>query len=384
MSNVDVAKIYAYLSKLNVLLNFEDIPTPRFIQDRQAESNSIDWRVDKYALEVTQEHGRIRKLYKTEKLNFDAKKRQLLTNHESIKKLPTGKEREAAVEELLEGDLRTILDLENDMDTLKDLLGAIKMIQDNIKETNSGIRVLMRTMESQINRLNVGTKEDAEVAELHRNLADLDKLEDEITMEDVETSTETPSDDSGDELSEGGHKTSPEENGQETSEKVKIEATASDDPIASFLMDDSEDVEDHISGESTEEEEVIEEEAPAEAPVEVPTNKGPTQATGSKPKLMTGTADIDLSDIGIDIDTSAADEVEISTEEKVPEKKPVSMAPPKTVKSESAVKKEGVPPTIAKKETPTKAPAGPPVKKIEIPKKEITDIDLDEILTSID
>ena len=387
MINVDIAKIYSYLSGLNISLNFDDIPTPRFIQERTSERSCEDWKVDKYALEVTQELGRVRRLYRAELFNFESKKREALTNNEKIKKIPTGKEREAAVEGLLEDDLRKIMCLENEMDVLKDLVGAIKLIQDNLKDTVSEIRVLQRSMESQINRLNVGTKDDVEVAELRNTLADLDKLEDEMTVEDVESSTEVQTDESSDEFSKVAHKTGTEESDQDApvSTEPVADEVSSENALSSFLMDDSEDTEDHASEEETQEEKEGEV-TQAEATATAPTNKEPAQATGSKPKLVTGTADLDLSDIGIDIDTAEitnAAPAEKITNEKSPKKDPVGETPPAVSNVETAEKKKS-PPAEVKKAAPPPVPTGQPGKKVETSKKDITDIDLDDILNSLD
>jgi hypothetical protein len=377
MSNIDVAKIYAELSKLNITLNFNDVPTPGFIQERTFECNTSNWKVDKFYLEVTQELGTIRRLYKIEKFNFESRKRQALTNNDDVKNRPTGKERESALEELFEEDLRKILDLENEIDSLKDLICAIKTVQDNIKETSSGIRVLVRTMESQINRLNIGSKEDSEVAELHKTFADLDKMENDISVDEVESSSETQPDDSGDELTEGVHKTAtPEVCGQDepvvapTTEEATPDEEATD-AVSSFLMDDSDETEE---SDLADEEEVVSE-TPAEVPAAAPTNKEPAQATGSKQKkVVTQQMDMDLSEIGIDL---GVEEDSGST----PEKSHTDVSPKKgdtPVVSEVKASTKKAPPPEPKKETPPTAQ----VKQSE--KKDITDIDLDLILNSLD
>jgi len=367
MSTIDRAKIYAELEKLSITLDFDNIPTPGFIQERTFECNTANWKVDKYSLEVTQALGTVRRLYKIEKFNFDSKKRQALTNNEKIKKIPTGKERESAVEELLEDDLRKILDLENEIDALKDLMGAIKTVQDNIKETSSGVRVLMRTMESQINRLSIGTKDDADVAHLHKSLADLDKLEEEMTAEDVEAATESTSDGSGDEVSVGDHKTVPEEASQEAPVGTVDKAASEDASIDSFLIDDSEDSSSpHEWGLNEEEssETTVSEDAPADTVAEAPTNKGPETVKGS----IEG---IDLSDIGIDIDTSVA--------ESPPKKGPVEQSPPEVGKGVAAEKKK-----VASTEENKGSPPVQTDKKSKSTSKEISEVDLDDILDSFD
>jgi len=191
---IDKSKVYNELMKLEIIIDFNKIPTPAYIQSLIIECNGYQRKVEKYFIQTTQELSNHDRMLRVEKLNLETKKRHYLINNEKIKKLPTGKEREAAVDELLEDDYNIFLNLENKVASLKDLLSAIKMVQTNLKGTNSDIKTLVRVMEQQISRLNIGSPEDPDIAELSNRLANIDKLDEELnsemTEEDVSSAEE--------------------------------------------------------------------------------------------------------------------------------------------------------------------------------------------------
>jgi hypothetical protein len=424
MATVDKAKIYNDLLSLKITLNFEDIPSPAYIQDRIFECNEQSRKVEKHCIQIKQEYSEAKRHYKLEKFNFDARKRQALTNNEKIKKLPTGKEREAAVEELFEDDLRKLVDLENEVNSLKDLLEAIEMVQNNIKSTSTDIRMLARVMEQQINRLNIGTKEDPEMASINAMYSNLDKqmkedLDKEMNLDDVESSTETMPDASGDELESGTPITvSLDEDGQDAPDSTESESgdesdagehsqsTPVDgqeteegkedgaDALDSFLVDDSEDgpMEKGVDDDSREEEETTSEtsEEPQQATsqpqeVEVDSDEAASANAPANPKV-----ELDLDALGIDIETEDVVQAPKPEKEKVQkktstesDKKPVETTP--ASKKDSAPKKQEAsaaktPP--AEKKEPAAVTPPPAEKKAETPKKDITDVDLEEILSS--
>jgi hypothetical protein len=250
MDAAKMSAIYDRLLSLKIDLNFNDVPTPAYIQDRLILCNEYQRVIEKFFIEVTRDLSKSDRLFRAEKLNIEVLKRQTLTNNERVKKLPTGKEREAAVDELLEPQYKNLLNLENESCSLHDLLSAVKAVQMNIKATNSDIKTLVKIMEQQIGRLNIGAVTDPEVRAFNKELAELDRMEEEMTAEDVESSEEnqeseeTPvsagdpesvevqgSDDvSGGVPVSGDNSTSPEGGGLDASE---------DSLIASFLEDDT-------------------------------------------------------------------------------------------------------------------------------------------------
>jgi len=190
MSSVDIAAIYEELLAIKVDLDFDEDPRPSTLQEKILECNSAMRKVEKRMIEVTREYASRDKSLKIEQSRVDIKKRGILLNDSDIKKLPTGKERESAADELLESDHKKILDLSNDVAALQNLQSSIKLVQQNMRTTNSDIRMLIRIMEQQISRLNIGTKDDKEVRDLMDGLSEVEDLEGEMTLDDVESSIE--------------------------------------------------------------------------------------------------------------------------------------------------------------------------------------------------
>lgn len=373
--SVDKGKVYDELLKLSIDLNFEDIPTPSYIQDKILDCNEYQRKVEKFFIEATRELSQKERLFRCEKLNIEVKKRQTLTNNEKIKRIPTGKEREAAVDELLEQDYQNLLNLENDVCALKDLLTAIRTVQANLKSTNSDIRVLAKVMEQQINRLNVGSKDDPEIRGLNKTLSDLNKLEleEEMTVDDVESTSEAiqPDEPDDESASESLEKVSSAGDGQGTSTEVDP-----DDVVSSFLVDDSSDFLTQSTGDETREGD-----SPTEDSGEVSTITDTSEESkGDSPPDEGPKVDLNLEDLGIDIDMGDA-----VTEAKAPPPTNAKGAPlekPPPAKSPAKATPEAVPEgnrekvtVVSKKE---EKPASTGVKK-----QDVTDVNIDDILNSL-
>jgi hypothetical protein len=378
--SLDKAKIYADLSGIKTEINNDDCPSPSYIQECTFDRNQAERKVEKHYLAVKQELSQIRRLFKIEKFNFDARKRQALSNNEKIKKLPTGKERESACEELFEEDLRKILNLENDFNDLKDLMDAIVMVQGNLKNFAADIRVQLKVMENQVNRLNIGTREDPDVAELHRSLAEIDELEKEMTADDVDSSSESVQEEPVDEL------ITAEVTGEDTSsvaDQGTSEQLVEDDTLSSFLVDDSsvEEDSDQTEEDSASEEFTLVEDADA---VSVPKDTGAPAKGSSKEKVKAPVTEFDLSDIGIDIDMGVSEPMSTHNTETTKQKITTTTEPPTAPKITPAEKKKEKSVSEKRKEAPSEPADIAPVKTSESAKGGITDIDLDDILTMLD
>jgi hypothetical protein len=268
-------------------------------------------------------------------------------------------------------------------------------------------------MEQQINRLNIGTKEDPEIAAMSAVYKNLEKqmqedLEKEMEIDDVETSTETTPDESDDESSSGSPITVDlEEDGQDSSESTetgsddeseagKLEATPAAggqepenekeddaDVLNSFLVDDSEDnpLNQDRDDESKEEQKAsTESQSPSSKPNEVEIDSDAQSVDApANPKV-----EFDLDDLGINID---GDDViqQPTTPEKVQKEKSTESKGDKAPSAKGTAsnsKKTGTK-SLPVEETKKPDPESTPNEvKTESSKKEITDVDLDEILSS--
>jgi len=215
--------IYDDLLKLNIELNFQDIPTPFYIQELIIKGNSYQLKVERFFIEVTRDLSIAERMSSTEKLNLDMLTKNTLTNNEKIKKIPTGKEREAAVAELLEDNHRELLKLENDVNDLKSILSAIRQKQSTLKSTNADVKSLQKLMEQQVNRLNIGHPDDPDVKELSNTFSEIDKLEEEFEIDEIESSVEI----------------SQSEDSKEVTEEKSVEFDVSDTLVESVAPQES-------------------------------------------------------------------------------------------------------------------------------------------------
>lgn len=198
------AYIYDSLLKLNIELNFEDIPTPAYIQEKLIQCNQYQIIAEKFFIEATREYTITERNFKIESMQLDMLRRQMLINNDRVKSLPTGKEREAAVNDMLEKENERLLKIENEFDAVKNILTVIRQKQGTLKGVNANIKVLVGLMEQQINRLNIGHPDDPEVRRFAKDLAEIDEYEKEMDLDDVESSVEIPqSDDSEDQQQSG-------------------------------------------------------------------------------------------------------------------------------------------------------------------------------------
>jgi len=184
------AHVYDELLKISLILDFNDVPTPAYIQQKIIECSTYQLKVEKFYIEVTRELANAQKAFGIEKLNLSMLRNNMLTNNEKVKNLPTGKEREAAVDEILENNHKNLLKLQNDVNDLTSVLSAIKQKQVTLKNNNYDIKSLLKLMEQQINQLNIGHPDDPDVKELANSFSEIDKMEEEFELEDVESSVD--------------------------------------------------------------------------------------------------------------------------------------------------------------------------------------------------
>jgi len=194
--------IYDELLKLTIDLNFQDVPTPAYIQEKIIQCNSFQIKVERFFIEVTRDLAIAERMFSTEKLNLSMLRNNTLTNNDKIKKMPTGKEREAAVDEILEDNHVALLKLQNDANDLTSILSAIKQKQSTLKGFNADVKSLAKLMEQQINRLNIGHPDDPDVKELSKTFSEIDKLEEEFNLDDVESSIEISQSNDSDEVTD--------------------------------------------------------------------------------------------------------------------------------------------------------------------------------------
>jgi len=418
--------IYDDLLNLNIELNFQDVPAPSYIQEMIIKCNTYQLKVERYFIEITRDLAVTERMYTTEKLDLDMLTRNTLTNNEKIKKIPTGKEREAAVGEMLEDNHRNLLKLENDVNDLKSILSAIRQKQSTLKSTNNDVKSLQKLMEQQINRLNIGHPDDPEIKHMSDAFKEIDKLEKEFELDEVESSVEVSQseesegviedesvefdvpDDLGESVAQEGSDTSDEsiafgdeldleptptdtqEAGSQIAEDIGEITEVSDahstagnieDELASLLTEDESGAyqpedEDREEGEQTSvEEPAVENDSVAnteeltETPdIEIDDEiESDVESRVSEPPKL----EVDFSDLGIDLDFG----------DDIPE---TSKSTPRTKKEIKPTKESGtVKADVKKSEDPPVQKTSAESKKAETKKMEIFDVDLDDILNQL-
>lgn len=187
--SINYSEKYDKLLSLDVELEDKSNPSPTYISSKLTECSNAQSEVHKMLTDLCRQQTIITRESLSEKMKFDHLKREALTNDEKIKKLPTIKEREAAVESLLEDNLKLIQDYDCDLNDIKSLLMAIKSQIQLLRSKNADIKCQQKVMETQVYGLNI-LPDDPETADLRSKLSDLDKLADEIDEEEIESEEE--------------------------------------------------------------------------------------------------------------------------------------------------------------------------------------------------
>jgi hypothetical protein len=177
-----------HLNDLNVT-----IPDPRKIQTKLIECYDYQRKTSIYYNQIRPVITAMKNQLEIEKFNLNVKRRDILTNVDKVKDMPSAKERELATEALLEVENKILLELQNQINVYEDLFDAANMTLKQLKSAEQDVKLLIRVMENQLDKLNVGTVDDTEIKGLTQNLSDLDKmanLSDEIGLDDDVESSE--------------------------------------------------------------------------------------------------------------------------------------------------------------------------------------------------
>lgn len=361
---VDSARIYSEMLRMDVDIRYEDVPTPSSIQTLIILCHTHEQKTEKFLLEVTQELTTMSNRLRLEQLNYDIKKRNILTSNEAVKKLPSIKDREARTDEILENDNRTLIDLQNQVNTLDSLHKAIKAVQSRLKNSAMAVRQIQKVAEIQVGRLNVGRPDDPEVRDLMEGLNDIDRQE-EIDQDSVESATETVESDPG-----------ATEALETSDEDVLVEA------VAATIMDSepgsqttaTPGVEGHEEGQESDETDIS---------AFMDDDTGESAAADDS-------GDEDMSADGISEETPPVEEV-VAPEEKAIEKEPVVDFDSLDIAIDDAVEVETPPPAEAmvvvadrtETEKPVSTEATPSPADIKSKVQEL-DLDIDALINDLD
>jgi hypothetical protein len=187
--------IYTALRKYTVTIEYKEIPDNQYIYKKMCQCSAYLTEVGKISLEVRKAYSDSEKRFRAENQNLRILRNQTLTTNDRVKKLPTGREREAAVDDLLEANVIEVENLETEMRALKELKDAVKEHINIIKNSHMTAKDLLKAYDVPVSKLNLGSYDDPEVADLHRTLAEVDRLEQEEFGNDTESSVNEDNED---------------------------------------------------------------------------------------------------------------------------------------------------------------------------------------------
>lgn len=280
---LEISRYYDELGKLDIELEFHENPSPTYIQKKTVECNEKLRKSQKLYLEIERALTVAQRALYIESSQYNDQKKRVLTENEKIKKFPTIKEREAAVEEMFSDTLKRIAEFENDVMELERVENTIKSHQKFLRDVNANIKTQQRTMDVQLMRLNIVPRDHPDVVDLTEAMDAVDAMEKDMDSE-VESSEETVELDKNiTELSddvvveEKGGQNNPTEVPSPTSEVI-------DDDII-VMMDDGE----------------VEEKGGQTSPTEVPSSSEKTEESigvvEETPVSKSIQGDVDVSDL---------------------------------------------------------------------------------------
>jgi hypothetical protein len=191
---LDLEKIAEELSGLFVPVSTEDANDYKSLQQKLITCNSYQDTIVKRLTEVEPVLAKQENGIQVKKFTVDTRKHEIKTTVKAVMTLPTGKERDEAANAMLNSDLEEILKMENHLNDLKVAKNALVVTLRKLKTTEQNIKLLKSMLDEQVTKLNVGSTGDSDVAHLQKSLGSLEnleeQLEDELSLDDVESSEE--------------------------------------------------------------------------------------------------------------------------------------------------------------------------------------------------
>jgi len=192
---LDLEKIADQLSTLFVAVGEKDATDYKKLQMKLLSCNANQDTVVTHLTRIEPLIAKQENSIANKKFELSTRKQDIKTNVENVKKLPTGKERDEAAEEMLHTDYKELLAMDNYLNTLKMVRSALTATLRKLKTTEQNIKLLKSMLDEQVNKLSVGSDGDPDVAHLQKSLSELDNLDDQLEDEiglddDVEDSEE--------------------------------------------------------------------------------------------------------------------------------------------------------------------------------------------------
>ena len=279
---LDLEKIADQLSTLFVAVGEKDATDYKKLQMKLLSCNANQDTVVTHLTRIEPLIAKQENSIANKKFELSTRKQDIKTNVENVKKLPTGKERDEAAEEMLHTDYKELLAMDNYLNTLKMVRSALTATLRKLKTTEQNIKLLKSMLDEQVNKLSVGSDGDPDVAHLQKSLSELDNLDDQLEDEiglddDVEDSEEYTEEHYSDDVSHDESEqpsNEPLDSEESREEEVESEESSDEDSIELLIGgdDDFDPLEEDSSENSTQEDEGVTDKQPAPSSIEEEAN----------------------------------------------------------------------------------------------------------------
>lgn len=185
------SQIYDKLLTLDVKIEEQDIAPPSYINRKIAECGQKLGDVQKLFINSNRNYTLIRRNLNIDKSELEILKRKALTSNEKIRKLPSVKEREAAVDDLYEDKHREIAENEEMLNDYQNLLSALRAQIQLLRSKNSDLKTMARMTELNITKLNNLPVDHADIRDFAKDLDNIKEVTDEIDVEDFSETVES-------------------------------------------------------------------------------------------------------------------------------------------------------------------------------------------------
>lgn len=185
------SKIYDKLLTLDVHIDEQDVAPPSYINRKIAECGQKLGQVQKLFINSNRNFTLIRRNMNIDKSELEILKRKALTSNEKIRKLPSVKEREAAVDDIYEDKHREIAENEEKINDYQNLLSALRSQIQLLRSKNSDLKTMARMTELNITKLNNLPIDHADIRDFAKDLASIKEVTEEIDVEDFDETVES-------------------------------------------------------------------------------------------------------------------------------------------------------------------------------------------------
>jgi len=185
--------IYDRLLEIKIRIEFQDIPSPHYINEKIGECHLFIEEVERYSIEISKEISVLSQAFNNAVSEYEYKKEQLFET-EDIKNLPSIKDRESRADSRLKVERSKILYYKNELTDLNNLLKQLNLKIRNLNRVNADIKMQIRILEAQIKMGGQGTNDVTRslVAEMNKGISVEDMFEGSIS-ETTNSQTEDPS-----------------------------------------------------------------------------------------------------------------------------------------------------------------------------------------------